>query len=570
MAATINNLKDLAQYLLQQATTSEGRIQLTNEAPFEAIMAVVSDLLGVEKLVMSVRPADIPSNPGDTLIIKPAFTPSKPNETFLNLLGQETVITFWYETPQGASAPVLQCSLVITLRQWLFSTSFDEMGGLPVNELVPANTSPYFILLSTSRDDVTDPVTGDKVHLTKGLHYFSALELKPLEPFFTLLETSPPHLAISGSLTRTANPAGFFVFDLRAPLTAQPKPLPLLRVSSPWLGMKATYVFYDDRDTSNDNEVDEAKYTLLAYPYLGLQVEIDRYRPDGTKVSMTLDIEALVDLANNTVVFLVLPADSPDGPPQTSLDNIGNLIGGQSWDTLIPSDIKDYLNAFALKLFSLTLNLHNLSPAAMQLSLGTLKPWPIPKGGPYELDFSMDWLLLWQSGKLLQTAELSAQFKLADDFIFDVTVTVPQLVISGGYSGTLRLDFDQLADKLANFIGHKMPVPQGLPTFSFSDLFIELDFKVGAFSLEATTDANIGLFGTEILGINGLLVTINRPGSGQSVTVTLNGHISLLGLNFYVSATVGQDQDTEFELHLVDQTIGSLLNYHGESCRSLL
>jgi LysM repeat protein len=556
--ANITTLKELADYLRDQASSS-GQITLTKDAPFLTIMQVVGDILGVEQLIMSVQPADIPTDPVDALVIDNAYTPRSSAQTFLSLIGQQTTITFWFK-PAGVDQ-VLHMSLVIRLRQWTFGTSFDQMGGLAVNELIPDNTPPNFGFASIATT-VTDPVSKAPIAIQQGLNYFSPVNLGAAAPLFDILDSKPPQLAINGPITRVANPPGEFTFDLRAPLTAQPKPLPLLKVSSPWLGMRADYVFYDDKDAGSDiirapdADTDEAKYTLLAYAYLGLAVTIQR-TDSGTPVSLTLDVEASVQTEINEIMFLVAPSD----PTQTSLDNIGNLIGGTTWDDLIPQDFRDnYLKNFALKLFSLNISLKNFSLSSMALSLGTIKPWPVPYTS-FTLDFNLDWTLIWQGGTALQSAKFSADLHIAEDFVFFVTVTIPDMIITGGYVGVVTLDFTKLAEKMKNLIGSTMPVPQGLPTFSFSDLFLSYNSKTGGFDLEVTTDADIRLFGTQILSIQGLFVSVSRSSSTEGVSVTLNGVIGILGIDFYVYADIPAKGDTIFEIHLINQTIGSLLNY---------
>ena len=554
----IKTLKELADYLRDQASSSE-QITLTKDAPFTAIMQVVGDVLGVEQLIMSVQPADIPTDPVDTLVIANAYTPRSAEQTFLSLIGQQTTISFWFKRDAGDQ--VLHMSLVIRLRQWTFGTSFDQMGGLAVNELIPQNTPPNFGFASIATT-VTDPVSKEPIAIQQGLNYFAPVNLGPVESLFTILNSKPPQLLINGPLTKVADPPGQFAFDLRAPLTAQPKPLPPLKVSSPWLGMKAAYVFYDSKDDdadivlAPDEETDEAKYTLLAYPYLGLAVTIQR--TDGpTPVSLTLDIETSIQTETNEVMFLVVPSD----PTQTSLDNIGNLIGGTTWNNLIPQDFRDnYLKNFALKLFSLNMSLNNFSLSSMSLSLGTIKPWPVPYTS-FTLDFNLDWTVIWQSGTALQSARFSADLHIAEDFVFFVTVTIPDMIITGGYVGVVTLDFTKLAEKMKGLIGGTMPVPQGLPTFSFSDLFLSYNSKTGGFDMEVTTDADIRLFGTQILSIQGLFVSVSRSNSNEGVSVTLNGVIGILGIDFYVYANIPAKGDTIFEIHLINQTIGSLLNY---------
>ena len=560
--SSINNLKDLAEYLREQAEspTDPDRIKLADDEPaFATILGVASQTLGITALTMCVKPEDIPTDPGKTLVISTAFTPRDAADTFLNLIGQATRMTFWYEASVANGNEELQLMMEITLRSWNFGTSFQEMTDQPVNELIPEDTPPHFGFASTN----TQIENG--VPLQKGLNYYSSINLEAADAFFQLLKSKPPALSIHGPLTPTDQG---YTFDLHVPLTNELKPFYHLKVSSPWIGMKAVYVSYgkgedgEDSDTAtepsdNDNG-DKEEYTLLAYPYLGLEVEIDHY-DNGKTSSVTLVIETSVSKKLDTVTFALT---SPN-PGDTSLDNIGNLIGGDSWDNLVPADFRDkYLSRFALTSFTLALSLKNLlKPSALALGLGTIEPWPVPFTNA-KLDFGMDWHVTWVDSHAMQSATLWGELELADDFVFDVAVTIPDFVVTGGYSGTVTLDFSLLAQKIQQWTGSSMPVPQGLPTFSFSDLQIMLNTKKGGFDLQVTTDASIKLFGTQILGIHGLLILVNRPESGKDVVVTLNGMIEVLGINFDVNATVSKEK-TEFETHMVDQTVGSLITYLG-------
>lgn len=546
-------LQELAALLIKQATSAPNYIQLSDQTLQQTgISALITqDLLRKDgTLYLVVDPSTIPTNPPSSGFSLSAQTPSVQKDSFLNLSAVDATINFTSDNNQ------IQFTLTISVGQsgghsigWSFSDSYPELTGLLFDELELPSPQMIFVTESggtpaqglTFQSTLTlNSVFQQVIDLLKG----NNAQLSDGRSFTELQQSGGTTYTLTGQLIESDQGV---TFDLQANLNVPSLNIgKFFEMAELFVGISQQWIKDSDGNPKN-----------LMMLYLGAYVSVK----NNSGTSVNLDLRALMPVGSQIpqMSLAIVPKSAFD----TSLGNIGSLIGGQSWDDFFSgpaSSIGAILNNFGLTSLITTFSLSSFSVTSVSLSVGTLQPWPL--FSPLKsMTLGVNWMILFTSGNTIQNITIKALFQLTDTISFDVQVVLPDMLITGvehGPATTLTLS------QISKDIFHSnLGIPDELLTFSFSDLSIGIDYKNKIYSFGATASLDFNLFGTQILALTDMViqVVVNTSGTKTSYTATLNGFVSLGPITFAASATLSNTADTEFELHLVNETIGSMIGH---------
>lgn len=520
------NFRDLAALLSQQAMLEPHIIRL-NDSTLQrtGVSALIKQHLrrADGTLLLTVAPADIPVNPPDTGFSLKATVPPDAKSAFLSLSGRKVTITF---APAGAN---IGFALDVALTAWTFGLSYPELSGLPFDLFTYSDAKLRF---------ATDAFNS----VPAGSAFDAGLQLDGLLQIIAdfIAGHGGAAIHISGALTPTDSGLSL---DLEADLgvpVLNIGPGPMLSLGGLLLGLEY------------DASASGMKPSLLMY----LQSSVKVTNSNGDHVA--IDVRVLIPFtrAMQTLNILVLPHD----PPDTSLGNLGSMVAGQSWNDFFngpAAPLKSYLDTFALKSFALAFAPTGARVISFQVVAGTLKPWRLPVVD-VPVSLTISWTYLYGAGSF---ARFSALFQLSDDLTFDLTVSLPELMITGVEHGESHLTLKQLTDG-------KLPIPDDLLQVTFGNFNFSIDPSHGSYVIGGTAGFAFKLFGAQILALSNAQIMVNvqtKPkgtaDSDKDYTITLNGILSLGSVQFAVEATIGNQADCVITLHLVNETVGSMLNH---------
>ncbi|MDT3395914.1 LysM peptidoglycan-binding domain-containing protein [Streptomyces sp. B1866] len=540
---TAPTMRQIAQQLKAQASSDPHRITV-NDALLgrTEVDALILKSLLRDGLLMTVDPATIPSDPPDTGFTLNGSQPPGAADTFFSLLGRDCTVTFVRRSVKGVDRvdvvlAVDPCHQGGAAVGWTLDTSFGPEAYL--FRTVPLATPK--LTFSTYATEQKDP---------EGLSLRAAVGLTgPLDAVAKLLPSPQPTYALTGAIRQNH---GGTVFDLHVPL-GTPRKLGGITMDGLWLGLRL-----DRRQGA-----DEHWYGMAAV-YAAATVSVKDH--EGKPVSETVTVQLPLRKDLPTMTFVVEPSDGV----VTSVDKLGELVGGEKWDAFFAnpaaSELKGLVTSFGLERLLVDVGLRQLSPTSFGLTAGIGQPWKIVGDELQVKRFTVDWNIVRLAKGTAQSATVAAELQLFDDpkFLFDIEVALPGLLLTGRYRGTVSLTLKDAVDKLNSFFGVQLPPPpEHLAGFAFSDLAVTVDIPNKVFTLSCLADAELSLFGTKLLGLRDtrLSLTADRSDKGKkekAVSGSLNGIVTVLGLDFAVDAQYGRT--VEFQARLVDTRLGDLLN----------
>jgi hypothetical protein len=524
------NAAQLASVLRAQATPPPHRIRLDATMGIDGLdQLVIEDLRrpdGVLELGVT-GPDAIPSDPPPTF----AFPVTVPvgADGFLGLGGAGATLTLVVGT-------TIDLQLTIDLPDaWVFSTSYPELAGLPYDALDLASCT---LTLST----------GGPGTAAEGLRFRGDLALAgPFETVASLLGLSERY-ELTGPI---AGSGAELTFDLEAGFGLHPPPTVggVVTLDGAGAGVALAPLLHG---AATDRLVLVALVATVAFE----NVEGD---------TLALDLRATMPITQPDARLLTLSVAATPGF-QATLGTLGELLLGQSWDALFAGPLQsigDVLNVFGLRSYALTLPVTGGAPAAMTLDVGTIRPWAMWDGGP-TLDLSVLWNVLWMGSGTVQQLELTALFTYPpdrDDGITFALTIASDLHIAGSEQGELPMALSALNDLV---FGGNVIIPEDLLRVEVENFDFAADVNAKEFTIGATASASVGLFGTEVLGIRDMAMSVSfDAGDDSGYTGTLDGEVFLGSITFQADAVISDQPgvDTVFTLHLVDETVGSMLNH---------
>ena len=611
MAETMTS-QQLAALLSSQAAQSPHEIQLSDQTlGVTGLSALIKTDLGRPDgvLLLIVDPATIPQNPPADGFTLNATVPAGA-DGFLNLDNRDAQIQFLVGTTINLSLTVDAAESDGGTVSWVFSDSFPQLAYMPY-DLLTIN-SPE-LLFSTGASGTP----------AKGLNFDGQLALEGLFGAVATLIGASSTYTLTGAFNQVEGGLSFNLqADLGVPsmtlggiitlnhlvagvsLTPVKQGDSFQQVTQFYLG--ATVTFSNSQGTQLPLNVQaqmpvtnpsSALLTLSVTPFTGTPVKIaasptGAVRSGGVATFTTSDPHGLAAGDYATIAFVedgsfngtfsVVSAPSattftcsqPNRPNatsgggtvssgiNTSLAQLGSLVGGQTWDDFFSgpaSGLQSYFETFGLLSYSTTFVLSSASISSITLSVGTLQPWPL--WSDYTLTLSGTWNIIFLGNSSVSTLELDAVFSFGT-INFEVTVTLPDLVITGEQSGgALTYSLDQLNQDL--FEG-KLALPPDLLTVSVADFNITIDVNNKLLTIGAVADLSIAPFGVPLLAIHDMSIGVTVDSSGQQTiyTGTMNGLVSVGTLTAQADVTITNNPkaDCIFSMHLVNETIGKLIN----------
>ncbi len=508
---------------------------------------LVKNCLRRDELKLVIRPPAIPANPPADGFEVAATVPAG-DDGFLALTG--CAATLRLLVGSGVDV-VLTVPTTSNSKSWVFSDSFPELAHLPYDELP---LSGQTLVLSTL-------VTPPKGVEPKGLTFSGELALTGFFQAAAGLLGISDHYHLTGQISGAGDS---LAFDLHADFGIDPKSIgDEIKVTLEHPGAGVDLVPVKSGDTTDQ----------LIEIYLGMEVSVGRAGGATVGVDARIGLP-LTDLGSpdhpGLPVDLMLSL-SPEPDHQITLASLGALIAGQNWDWFFAGNasvIKDLFETVGFKGYTAIISLNPVAIDSMTLYVGTLKGWDMWTGGP-TLSFDVFWTLTFLPGRTLDSdvlviADLSYPPHSAHPLTFELTID-SDLDITGEEKGTLpALKLSDLNTTV--FEGH-LVIPEDLVEIQFGDFTFAASLGGGqpkTVSIGAVVSGSFRLFGTSILGVNDMAIEVSfEAAETKTYTATLQGEVFLGPIAFQADATISDKEgtDTVFSLHLVNETVGSMLGH---------
>jgi len=543
--------QEIADLLRAQAAGNNNVITLTDELVGTTGLDALAwnDLRRAPgNILLIVDPAAIPQSPPATGFTIPARVPAG-EDAFLLLDGRDATLEFSINDAVTLLLTVKLRSSGQTAVSWTFSDSFPQLIGFPYDDL-------------TIDAPALQISTGAPARPTPGLYFDGMLVLEGIFAMVAELTGASDSHALSGLFTTTPPE---ITFDLTADIGVPTLDLGgIVRIEDVGVGVGLTLFTRSEDGTvylvSSTAPESDSSVERLIQMYFGGMVTFEN--SSGTQ--LPLEIRANLPLSGSSIgalLFSILPADGFT----TTLDRLGSLIAGQTWDDFFTGEaasIKQYFETFGLLGYSTLFWPTSGKITNIGLSVGTDPDNPWPLWGDYTLALRADWNILFLGSDTLQTLTIKADFDFGT-LQFEVEVRVPDLFISGTQTGgPLSYSLDDLNKDLFE---NQLPVPSGLLTVSIENFNIELHVPQEQVLLMGVVNATVAPFDTQLLAISNMAVavTIDSSGATTQYTAQINGEVSLGPISVQADATISNAPgvETVFSMHLVDETVGSLLNY---------
>ena len=525
------NAQQLAQRLINQATPAN-RIYLNDtvlgRTGFEAL---VKEYLRRDDgtVYMTVAPSAIPTDPPPAGFMITAASVPAGSDAFLALDSRDATIQFVV----GATIDV-----VLTVHtkledskpvNWTLGRSFPEVAYLAYDDLT-----------------FDDPTLVFATNAEEPLSFDGGLELTGIFATAASLVGASGTYPLAGALQGAGKDFGF---DLQASLSISGKPIVgMVTLDGVGVGVSLTSI---ERDQVVDRLV-----ALYLYATVGIKGADNQQHTLTTRASMPLDGDA-----PTTAMLSLVPGK--DGLI-ASLGDLGHMVAGESWDDFFSgpaSVIKGFFDDFGLKSYSLSVGLMPPAPQSMSLVVGTGQDWQFwPDHPEYKLGLNGAWTLVFLGQTTSSYLIVTADFTFGG-FEFELSID-SNLVIAGRQKGEpVTLSLSQLSQKA---FGGGLQVPVNLD-LSVSDFSFSIDVNGKAFGFGLTATADFGLFGTRILALKDFKanVTIDMSKTPTTYLAQLDGQVVLGPIALQADATITNKPDvhTVFTLHLVGETVGSMLGH---------
>lgn len=527
--------QQLSHLLREQATPPPHHIRLSSASigTTDLSALVTEDLRRKDgTLFLVVDPASIPESPpagGFTL----AATVPVGADGFLGIDGCVGEVQFLVT---AAIDVALTLHLPDSPRSWTFGQSFPEMRWLPFDQLTITGPTLRFATAGAP---------------PAGLSFAGALGLTgPLESVVKLLNAPSDH-ALDGTVSGSGD-----TFDVALSADLGMPPVSVANVVT----LNETGVGVELKSLQDDGTVDRLALIYL-YAKISVMGADGKAHPITAQASMPFGSGPPSDIT----IGLIPAKDSL----VASLGSLGSMLGGATWDSFFDGNaakaIKDKFDSFGLKYYSATFNLPTTqqptpSLASMTLAIGTGSPWTLWDG--YTVTLDANWTVTFIDSKPTSYLLVAAAFDFRT-LKFVITVD-SNLRITGKQRGQLPpLSLSDLNDKVFE---KKVAIPHDLLVVQVGDFSLDIDIEKKTFDVGAVVNVSVKLFGTQILAIRQMAIGMEIDLSGPEAKYVgrLDGQVSLGPIAFQTDAVVANkaaNVHTVFSLHLVDETVGSLINH---------
>lgn len=416
-------LQEIAEQLRQEASSTGtvilDDILLGSGQAFR--QAVSADLLRTAgNIILSANAANIPANPSGSSFSFSAGIPTIAADSFLNLSNQAVTVTISQVGTVFQAEVDIQLTVAYltgTAIPWVFSSSFSALLGWPFDSM-PFSAQAFQFVFAPAQVPAG---------LSNGLNFRANIVLTGLlQAVSDFLATFSVHAAIqplAGLITQTTYGP---TFDLTASLGIPTIDMTALVIDSPFVGISMDYV-----KVKGSNENFESSGLL----YLGATTAL--VNSNSTTVSLT----TVFRLPLQGPMPILSLAIKPTTPTDTSLNNLGSWMAGQSWDNFFSqapaSSLLPYLNIFGLRSYALEFNLGTYSIDASSLCVGTLDEWYVIPGNQNLVvrQFAVTWTVF----QPFSNPQSMLAINCVMDMFGDGTVTFTGSILLPGLTVTLAL-----------------------------------------------------------------------------------------------------------------------------------
>lgn len=494
---------------------------------------LVKDDLGrnEQNVIINAEVWAIPRDPPPTGFSFPCTLPTNAPNSFLNLLAKECTAFFAQDTQD-----VIQFALQIKLLSggtlsWKFGDTFPALLGLPGDAM--GFTDPFLIF-------TTDLVIINQVTFAQGLNFSSPITLTgPYRIVEVLLEAAgvtPNPGSMSGLIQLGTTPTEAPTLDLKASLGVPSISLPLVDLLAAEIGYQLG---------TNEEGVDGTPLYVLLWIKGTVSLEND----DGQQVDLeTYGLLVAGPGNSNIVELLILPGDDFD----TSLDNLGSLVGGQAWSTFFdgPAEVlRPFLATFGLRSYLLSLTLSPFAVTLSQFEVGSFEQWEI-QPSLVMTEFRVSWLLLNPTSEtpvnqLTVTGDLQM---FGPENVFHAEIGIPDLNISGNLKSTLPTSTSEWLGTVTTGFGLtnlSADLIELLDSFQLENINFALQVgDVSTFTLEC--HGTLTVAGRAVGFLVAVDITGTETGTGFTYTYTVAASIKFGG-NF-LTAEVAKNPANQLEV----------------------
>jgi LysM repeat protein len=456
---------------------------------------------------------------------------------------------------------------IVTPSGWTFGDSFPALKGMQPPSALSFNAGPYLYFSSfatpqaipvfPSQQPVSPPGATTPPQLAAGLNYYAQLQPAGIyKAVISLITSTTPWFFLYGMITPDPDQPQF---DLHAPIDQATTVLDYIPgLCPPWLGVKVAYPASSGGDSGAGAQAlltagDDPTPALVFY--LGTNVTFPDASGGG---SVTAELDVVIDPNTNTVQ-VIIASDETD--PLSLADLALALTDCKAADLLTATQpISNVLDIVKLQSFTATFNTSApiLSSLAAQFDTDVLSVG-IPNFPTMQL--FLDWTMPFGGA---DSSKWSVVFGGTLDFpnngpSFTTQVTVPDVAITCKQSGVLNL---ALSD-LNGAFGVDLAIPDDLLQISLSNFTLDIEYQK-SYTFSGTLAAEFNIFGVQLLALDDMNVTLSLTTENNETTYDLefDGNISLGSVTVNTIATITNDpkKDTVFTMHLVNQTVGTMLN----------
>ena len=525
--------QQLADLLREQATPPPHQIRLSTASigTTDLSALVTEDLRRKDgTLILVVDPASIPKPPPAGGFTLAATVPADAD----GFLGLDRCVGQVQFRVAATIDVVLALDLPDSPTRWTFGQSFPEMRWLPFDQLTI--TAPTLRFATAG-----EPPAGLSLDGTLSL-------TGPFASVVKLLNAPTDH-ALDGTISGSSD-----TFDVALSGDLGMPPVSLANVVT----LEKTGVGVELKSVKHDSTVDRL---ALIYLYATVSVKGADGKPHPITAQASMPFRS--GPPSDVTIGLVPGKDGL----VASLDSLGSMLGGATWDSFFDGPakaIKDKFASFGLKYYTATFNLPTAqqptpSLASMSVAIGTGSPWTLWDG--YTVMLDANWTVGFIGSYPTSYLLVSAAF---DFKVLKFVITVDSnLRITGRQRGQLPLPLSELNDKV---FGSALAIPQDLLVVSVGDFTIDIDIERKTFDVGAVANLSVKLFGTQILAIRQMAigVAIDASQADTKYVGRLDGQVTLGTITFQTDAVVANkaaNVNTVFSLHLVDETVGSLIDH---------
>ncbi|PKH51755.1 hypothetical protein CXF68_14150 [Tenacibaculum sp. Bg11-29] len=532
------SLSNLTEVFKKQAADNSGNITINEKTFTDAgLMSPVDlDVLltkgysleeGVS-LLIDTSYTTIPDPVEDILTI------SNGNTAILNVDKPNTSVLLTIT----ATGNNIQISIVISLKDWSFSTSWQYMTG-GVFDSLPYST-PAFIFSSED----TDGFVWEKeaITLKAGQNFASLITLtgilKPVIEFLSSWVASTK-LTFVGSLDPSKVDNEQYIYpemDLFVPINVAPISLLFLDVSSPALGFSIESFI----DTAEGDEEESVVQT----PFLFFQLQLNA--GSGVELDFRTNINTNGSLFN-------ISATPPENVTITPL-NLFSLMAGKNWYDKVPSTLQQYINKIKFEGFQTSLIIEDKIPTihSVSASAGSTSPWTLFANFEIE-EFDVVWVVMQplDTAKVSQTLYFSATVNFFPTIFvggFDVEIT-SDLTLSAAFDGNVNIN-----NLIAAVTNNVIAVPKSLAEINLTGFGIDMDINQKYYSFFSNGDVSFNIITNISLTNASMTMTSStaNDGSDKSVyTANISGLFTISILQLQTEVNYSSVDDGGWDLSLV-------------------